>query len=888
MPGQIVSLFRNLLRNKSVEQELDEELQSSVELLTEDKIKEGLSNYEARRQALIELGGIEQVKGRVREIRAGRLLEDLVADLRFAFRTLAKKPGVTAAIIVSLALGIAANTTVFSIANGLLWGVLPIKDPARMVMFSEGKSFSYPDYLDYSEQTASVFEGGVVGHFDLVPASLGGKGEPERIWGQAVSGNYFPVLGVNMALGRPIFPEEDRTIGRGQVVVLSHRLWQRRFGGDVGILGSDVVLNGLTYTVVGIGPAGFQGGDRGIDSDFWVPLSMVDKIIPGLTTAGGGRNDRGNNWLMLGARLKPGVSRAQAVAAVNVVKKRLDDTYHSDEKQHEAVTLQPSGALIAGSATPAYALTAVLMLVGGLVLLAACANVANLLLTQATGRQKEMGVRLAVGARRGRLIRQLLTESLLLAVTGGALGLTMAAGAAHALSNFRLPIPMPIVFDFNVNSRVVLFTIGLAVIVTLLFGLGPALRATRPDLAYALKEGPATSSMVEHFRTRNTLVIVQVAFSLVLLTVATLFLRSLQNAVSIDIGFNPDNILVMRVDPQIQNYSTERTAQFLSELHARVSALPGIRSMSFVDLVPLSLANNGGRFEVDATKDLAAQSVNADFRNVFSGYFTTMGIPLLSGRDFDTHANRQKTEIIINETMASHLFPNEDPLGRVIHSGKTAYTVIGVVRNTKSRTVGEGPRNCAFLYLDVVPGKNVNFFGISVLIKTAGDPRLLVQPVHDQIASLDPNLSVFNVETMKEQVSDSLLLPRMSAWLLGCFGTVGLTLGAIGLFGVISYSVRRRTHEIGVRMAMGAQPSAVLAMVLRQGLTLTGVGLILGLVAAAVVGRFSASLLYGVSGTDPVTFLIVPSVLVAVAFVATVIPARRAALVDPVIALRNE
>lgn len=888
MPNRILNLLRIFMRRDAIEQSLDDELQSSVELLTEENMKKGYSRPQARRQALIELGGVEQVKGKVREIRAGRLLEDLAADVRFAFRTLAKSPGVTAAIIISISLGIAANATVFSIANGLLWGVLPIKDPGRMVMFSEGKSFPYPDYLDYSKQTTSVFEGGVVAHFDLVPASLGSKGEPERVWGQAVSGNYFPVLGVNMALGRPILPEEDQVIGRGQVVVLSQRLWQRRFGGDARILGSEVVLNGLGYTVVGIAPAGFQGGDRGIESDFWVPLSMVDKIIPGLTAPGGGRTDRGNNWLMLSARLKPGVSRAQALAAVNVIKQRLDDAYRKDEKQHEAVTLQPASAMIAGSATPAYALTAVLMLVGGLVLMAACTNVANLLLTRATGRQKEMGVRLAVGASRGRLIRQLLTESLLLALTGAGVGLLLAAEAAHALSSFRLPLPVPIVFDFNVNARVVLFTIALAIVVTLLFGLGPAMRATRLELAGSLKEGPAVSGRRENSRTRNALVIVQVALSLVLLTAAGLFLRSLQKAVSIDIGFKPDNILVMRVDPQLQNYSVPEIARFLAELHERVSALPGVRSMSFVDLVPLSLANNGGRFDVDATKDRTAQTVNADFRNVFSEYFTTMGIHFLSGRDFDTDANRRKSEIIINETMASRLFPGLDPIGRVIHSRKTAYTVIGVVRNSKSRTVGETPRNLAYLYLDVIPGQNLNFFGISMLIKTAGEPRQLVQPVRSQIAALDPNLAVFNVETMQEQVNDSLLLPRMSAWLLGCFGSVGLTLGAIGLYGVISYSVRRRTHEIGVRMALGARPGAVLAMVLRQGLTLTGIGLLIGLAAAALVGRFSASLLYGVSGTDPLTFLIVPSVLGAVAFAATIIPARRAAMVNPVIALRNE
>jgi predicted permease len=887
MPRRILNLLRNLLRKHTVEQALDDELQSSVELLTDEKMKEGLSQSEARRQALMEVGGVEQVKEEVRAIRAGRLLEDFAKDVRYAFRTLAKSPGFTAVIVISVALGIAANATVFSIASGLLWGVLPVKDPGRIVMFSEGESFSYPDYLDYQEQTTDIFEGGVAAHFPLIPASIGGTREPERVWGQVVSGNYFSILGVNMVHGRPILPEEDRVMGRDHVVVLSHSLWQRRFGADAGILGRDVILNGQRYAVVGIAPAGFHGSVRGIVSEFWVPLSMVDAIMPDLTMPGGGSSKRGNPWLLLDARLKPGVSRAQAVVVVNLVKKRLDDSYRKDEKHHDAVTLQAAGGLIGGSETPVYALMAVLTVVVALVLLVACANVANLLLARATGRQREIGIRLAMGAGRGRLIRQLLTESFLLALAGAGLGFLLAAGAARAVSRFRLPAPVPVVFDFNVDMRVAVFTIGLSLVTALLFGLVPALQATRPDLVGALKEGSAVSGRAGRSGMRNTLVIVQVALSLVLLTAAGLFLRSLGNASSIDIGFKPDNLLVMRVDPRIHNYSPERTMQFLSQLRDRVSALPGVRSVSFVNLVPLSLAGNGVNFGVDAAKDRSAQSVNADVYNVSSGYFETMGIPLLSGRDFDPQAKNQNVAII-NETMAGRLFPNQGPIGRLVRADNTSYTVIGVARNSKSRTVGERPVNCAYLFFDAGPGKSGSFFGISTLVKTSVDPRRLDRPVREQIAALDPNMAVFNTETMQEHVNESLLLPRISAWLLGSFGAVGLTLGAIGLYGVMSYAVRRRTHEIGVRMALGARPGAVQAMVLRQGLALTGVGLAVGLSIAVAVGRLSASLLYGISGTDLITFLTVPAVLVAAALVAIVVPARRAARVDPIVALRNE
>ena len=888
MPSRIASLFRNLFRKNTVEQALDEELQSSVELLTEEKINEGYSRSEARRRALIELGGVEQVRTKVRERRAGRLVEDLAADLRFGLRTLAKSPGHAAAIIASLALGIAANAIVFSVANGLLWGTLPVRDPGRLVMFSEGESFSYPDYLDYRDQTVNVFEGGVAAHFPLVPASLGGAGEPERIWGQLVSGNYFSVLGVNMALGRPILPQEDKVMGSGRVVVISQNLWLRHFGADACIVGREVVLNGQNYTVAGVAPAGFHGSERGIMSDFWVPLSMAHEIIPGLTGPGGGSAARDNAWLMLDGRLAPGVSRAQALAAVNLVKRRLDEAYRKSEKQHKGITLEGAGELPGLSASPAFALMTVLMIVASLVLMVACANVANLLLARATGRQREMGVRLAMGASRGRLIRQLLTESLLLALVGAGMGFMLAAAAARAISSFRLPVPMPLVFDFNVDLRVLCFTAGLSLAATLLFGLAPALRSTRADVAEALKEGQAGSGPTGRSRMRNTLVVVQVALSLVLLMAAGLFLRSLQRAVSIDVGFEANNILVLRVDPQLQNYSAERTMQFLTELRGRVLALPGVQSMSFVDLVPLSLANNGRSFGVDASGDHPAQNVDTDVRGVFNGYFQTMGIPFRSGHDFDASGSERDASVIINETMAGNLFPKQNPIGRVVHAGKDSYTVIGLVRNSKSRTVGEGARNCSYLFLDATPGKSLNFFGISALIKTAADPRQIERPAREQIAALDPNLAVFDAETMQEQFSQALLLPRMSAWLLGCFGAAGLTLGTIGLYGVMSYSVRRRTREIGIRMAMGARRGAVLRMVLRQGLTLTGVGVAIGLAMAAVIGRLSAGLLYGISGTDLITFLVVPSVLVVVALAAIVAPARRAALVDPAVALRNE
>jgi predicted permease len=711
------------------------------------------------------------------------------------------------------------------------------------------------------------------------------------VWGQSVSGNFFGTLDVPMTLGRSILPEDD-TVARGHVVVLSSGLWRRRFGADPNILNRDVALNGHHYTVVGVAPPGFYGVDRGIVSEFWVPLAVSEEIMPDLTSDGSLINQRTNQWLMLDARLKPGITRARAAVLVNVVKKRLDDAWRKDDKTHEKITLQTAGGLIAGSATPAFTLMAVLMIVVGLVLLVACANVANLLLARATGRQKEIAIRLAIGAGRRQLVRQLLIESFLLAFAGASVGFLLAAVAAHAISSFRLPLPFPIAFDFNVDWRVAVFTLGLSAITALVFGLVPALRASRPDLVNSLKDGPAGFGRASRSRMRNTLVVVQVSLSLVLLTTAGLFLRSLGNASSIDIGFKPANLLIMSVDPKIQNYSGDKTVQFLSRLHDRVSALPGVRSVSFVGVVPLSIGAAMNKFNVDAAKGHPAQNVEAIVDTVGTGYFQTMGIPLLRGRDFTARVDGQSAaiinETIINETMAAHLFPGQDAIGRTIHQDKATYTIVGVARNSKSRTIGEKPSDAAYLYLEAAPEKATSFFGTTLIVKTGMDPRALASSVRQQINALDPNMAVFNIETMQEHVDKSLLLPRISALLLGIFGVIGLTLAAIGLYGVMSYSVRRRTREIGIRMALGAKRPAVLRMILRQGLILTGIGLVIGLAIAFALGRFTASVLYGTSGTDPLTFVTVSLVLLATAVAAVLVPAVRAAHVEPTTALRYE
>jgi len=811
-------------------------------------------------------------------------VDALLKDAAYALRSFRKSPGFTAAVVVSIALGIAANTTVFSIVNAVMLGSLPVKEPARLLNFNEGESLSYPDYVDYRDQTKDVFEG-VCANFPLVPASLGGVGEPERIWGQLASGNYFSVAAVDLAVGRGFVLEEDQVPGRNPVAVLSYGLWRRRFGADRGIAGKTIILNNHSYTVVGVAPGGFHGTFRAIDPEFWVPLAMANQIMPDLTKDHLDQK-RTARWLTVDARLKPGVSRERALAAVNVVNKRLDDTYHKGEKNRPSVRLSTAGEFKGNAGRFVLGLMVILTVVVGLVLLIACANVANLLLARASARQREIGIRLAIGANRARLIRQLLTESILLSMAGAAAGFLLTLAAIRPISRFELPLPLPIAFNFTPDARVLAFTAALSVLTGIVFGLVPAFRATRPDLVAILKDQGGAVGSFRRFGMRNLLVVGQVTLSLVLLVGSSLFLRSLQNASSIDLGMRPENVLLMGVDPKLHNYSPDKTRLFLAQLRERVAALPGVTSVSFLDSVPLSIGGTSYDFKADTGKS-GAKEVEGEVYNVGSRFFETMGIPLRRGRDFTLQEGTDRVAII-NETMAQRLFPGEDPLGRRIRADKNVYEVIGVAKNSKSRTLGEDPAGIVYMNLPQHPEEVFSFFGISILVKTAANPRSLTRAVRAQVAALDPNLAVFGIETMQEHVNKSLLIPKLSAVLLGVFGAVGLVLATVGLYGVLNYSVRRRTREIGIRMAMGASARGVLRMVALQGMLLAGAGLALGLAISLALWRFAGSFLYGITATDRVTFIGVPALLLLVAGVATLLPARRAAKVDPMDALRYE
>jgi predicted permease len=815
-----------------------------------------------------------------------QILSTLRQDIVFALRTFGKNRGFTAAVAVSIGLGIAANTTVFTMVNAMLLGDLPVRAPDRLVSLGAGQSFAWPDYLDYRDQGKAALEG-LTAYFVIMPASVGGAGEPERVWGQTVAGNYFSVLGVPMQLGRGILPDEDVATGRNPVVALSNGLWRRRFASDPNIAGKDILLNNTRYTVVGVTAPEFHGADRGFVPEFWAPLAMTSQLMPDLPMDKF-KDDRSAQLLMLIGRLQPGVSRTQATAALNVIKRRIDSAYHKGEKL-PPLTLAGAGGLPGGLDQAGVGIFAVFSVVVGLVLLIACVNVASLLLARATTRRREIGIRLSVGASRWRVVRQLLTESVLLSLIGAALGFLIAWMAVSAIASFKLPLPIPIAFVFRPDLRVVLFTAVLAVGTGIVFGLVPALRATRPDLTTWLKNETGGLGGLRRFGLRNALVVVQVTLSLVLLVCAGLFLRSLQNAASIDLGMRTDGVTFMAFDPKLNHYSPEKSRQFLAQIRERVSAVPGVRSVSFVDSIPLSMAEVS--FDVTANGKDGSKRAVADVYNVGAQYFGTMGIPVLRGREFDPHRDSGATAVL-NEELARRLFPGHNPLGQQISvqgiADKEQYEVIGLAKNAKSRTLGEASQPCLFLFLEPRPEQAMSFFGISVIARGSTPPGQLEHAVRSQIRALDPNLPVFNIETMNEHVNKSMLLPRLCATLLGVFGLVGVVLATLGLYGVMSYAARARTREIGIRLAVGAQPRGILRMVAGQGLLLAGIGVAAGLAIAFAVSRFTASLLYGVSATDALTFIGVPLLMLAVALVAVLIPARRAARVDPLEALHYE
>jgi predicted permease len=804
-------------------------------------------------------------------------------DLTYAFRRLSKSPGFAAAAVVSIGLGIAANSTIFSMVSRFVLRPAPVGDPATLMAVHtthQGEccnAFSWPLFADLRAQTKAF--SGVTGVYELLPASIGGQGEPERVWGQATTANFFDVAQLGMTLGRGFTVGEERL----PVIVLGNGLWKRRFGADPAIAGKRITLSGRPFTVVGVAPPGFRGLDIILDCQFWVPLGNLDQLLPNTSNY----QSRNYHWIVAAGRLHPGVTSRQAAAELAVIARNLGQTYPETDKDG-GFRFEPAGSLPPRDRSTVVMFLAALTVVVLLVLGIACANVANLLLAQASGRQREMAVRLALGATRAHLMRQMLTESLVLALGGGLLGAALSLWATQALSAFRIPAPVPLDLNVTVDWRVLLYTFALSAGTGLLFGLAPAWAAARPILASALKGDDVLARPGRRWTLRNVLVVSQVAMSLVLLCATGLFLRSLESASSTDIGFRSRGILTMSVDPRVHGYTAAHTAQFLSELRRRVAALPGVVSAACTDGVPLSGGHRSDGLHVEGRPNTGGPDPVVELYMASPGYFETLGIPRIAGRDFGNETPAVPIAAIVTEEFVRRLFKNQNPIGQRVTGGGATYQIVGVVKDIKSRTVGEDLRPVLFRSLEQSIAGDPSFVGYAVLVRAAGSPAALAGAVRRQIHALDPTLAVYDVQTMQEHLRNALFLPRLAGTLFGVFGVVGLLLAAVGLYGVMSYSVASRTREIGIRLALGAQPGEVRSLVARQGMLLTLIALTLGLAAAWAVADVSASFLYGVRPHDLVTFTGVPLFLAAVAFLACWIPSRRAAKVDPLTALRHE
>ena len=876
--AEIWRKLRVLLRRDRFDHDLEEEMRFHLEMKTREQRAAGMHSDEARYAARRQFGNVTLLKEVSREMWGWASVERLVQDLRYAARVLRRSPGFTAVAVLTLALGIGANTTIFSVLNAVLLRDLPVDDPGRLVSFLPAQSFSYPDYLDFRDQSTSF--SGICALYSGVPASLSGGGTADRVVGEVVTANYFSVLGVRPTLGRGFVSQEDRVTS--PVVIFSHALWRRDFASDPSILGHAVRINNHSYTIVGIAPAGFAGTRRGFAADFWVPVSMAEHIMPWAAEARllAARDQRG--FVLLG-RLKRGLTREQAGADVRLISDRIRQLTGLEPRK--IVSLEAAGGIPGSRGRQIADWTTVLMVVVAVLLLIACANVANLQLVRASSRKREIGIRLAIGASRNRVLRQLLTESVLLAGVGAAIGYVLAVAATHAMSRLELPARESITVDVSPDGTVLLFTAALAVVTGIAFGLAPGLRAARQDPVRGLK-GDASLGRVAGLGLRNGLVVTQVALSVVLLAGAGLFLRSLWKMLAIDPGFQPDNVLVLNLDPRLQGYSKDATMRLFRSIEERLTRLPGVRSMSFVSIVPLSMFTSGRGFWADSQRDEKTRQTNVVV--VSAGYFETLGIPLLRGRSFERTRSSEDPQAIISETAARLFFPGQDPIGRRIltYNRKRAYEVIGVAPDTKLATIGEAPAPCMYQLLEQEPGSAV--FGMAVLVKTESDPQAMIRPVRDQIAALDRDLPVYGVETMEAHVRKALVGSRLSAMLFGAFGVLGLAIAAVGLYGLMSYTVRCRRKEIAIRAALGASPIRVVRAVAGQGMALVAFGLAVGLVAALAASRLLSSFLYDVTATDAWTFAAVPVVLLAAALTAVAIPARRAATIDPMEALRYE
>jgi putative ABC transport system permease protein len=873
-----------------------EELAQYMEDYYEELLSSGATEAEAYRQTLTELHGSDLLAHELRRAerqvapepivvgtnRRTNMIADLWQDLRYGARMLMKNPGFTLIAALTLALGIGANSALFGLLDAVMLRTLTVPRPEELALVatrtSEGglhTDFSYPLYAALRDNN-DVFAG-MLASSDAV-FGLSSGSQTERARGEYVSANYFSALGLTLSRGTG-FVGADEYAGAQPAVVISDKLWKRFFGGDPDVLRKSLTINGRNFAVVGVAPPGFTGLARGLNTDVW--LTLPQRIAlggpPDLL------NSRTRSWLALAARLKPGVTMAQAQARLSAQLPPGFEAAIGKGRWEAALTpaAQGSDYYVAELSQPLQLLAAMV----ALILMIACANIANLLLARGETRQREIGVRLALGASRGRIVRQLLAESLLLAAAGGGLGLLIAVWSKDLTANLRTRVGGALTLDNSLNWRVLVFTLAVTLVAALLSGLIPAFRATRVELAMTLKDGAVSSSFsTRMFSLRDMLVVAQVALSIIMLFGAGLFLRSLWKLRSIDVGFSGERVLALSLDLRLQGYSQAQGKNFYNAALEKLAAAPGVQAVSLASALPVTAGGSRLQRPPNLTRPPAPEGISIDIVTVTPRFFETLELPLLRGRDFRSlDSETSGRVIIVNETMAQKFWPNTDPVGQYFYDGSDNFEVIGVARATKYRDLREEPRMTMYqpLAQEYSPGMNL-------LARTALSPTAMNATIRAQLGSLDPALPVFGFRTLPEHIGRSLYVERMQSVLLSLFGLLALALTAVGLYGVMSYTITQRTREIGIRMALGAQRDAVLRLVIGQGMRLTLMGMVIGAGAAAASARLIESRLYNVKTADPITFAVTVLLLIAGALLACWVPARRATKVDPLVALRSE
>ncbi|MGA2184855.1 MAG: ABC transporter permease [Bryobacteraceae bacterium] len=839
---------------------------------------------------------------------------NLASDIRFALRNLSKAPVFSAVAVLSLALGIGANTAIFTLIDQLILRTLPVKNPSELVLLdSDGNhygnnrgwnTFSYPMYQDFLARN-QVFTG-ILCRFTM-PVSMALNGQTERAAGELVSGTYFNVLGVGTAVGRTIASDDDTTIPGHPVVMLSYRYWQTRFAGDPSILNKTMVLNGHNFTVIGVAARGFDGIEPGSVTELFMPVTMKAWMTPNWDDM----KDRRSTWIQVLGRLKPGINATRAKASMQILFHQIIEQEAKDPMIAKAseydrrkflkatIDVQPAATGRSGMRYQMARPLEVLMAIVGLVLLIASGNVANLLLVRAAGRQKEIAVRLAMGASRWQIMRQLLVESVLLSLTGGVVGVAVAWAGVTALLRFLPQGTTPLGLAATPDGRILLFNFAVALLTGLLFGLVPALQATNPDVAPTLKDQAGSVAGAGHARLRKSLVVAQVTLSLLLLIGAGLFIRSLQNLRDLGPGFPSSNLVTFAVDPSLNGYDLPRSMAFFRELNRNLAGMPGVQSAALASNAILSGEEWDSTINLEGYTSKPGEDMNPNFNLISAGYFATLGVPLVEGRDFDERDTTTirhpgipfpiPNVIIVNQKLAKRYFGNRSPIGRHIGFGNEPGAVadmeiVGVVKDFRYLGIrGDLTRQCFLPYLGSPFLNNMTSY-----MRTTLPPEQAFNIVRRTVAGLDRNLPVYNMRTLESTIDASLLNERLVASLSALFGALATLLAVIGLYGVMAYTVEQRTREIGIRVALGAQRGNVVWLVMKEVVVMVGIGFAIGLPAAWFSSKLVASLLYGIQPDDPVSIGAAMAVLAAIALLAGYIPAARASRVDPLRALRYE